>query len=350
MRAITLTYALAALTPWAMDARAQTIGPVDPGAQVNVSSSKSTTINGVSGVRVREAQGARQGYMVPDGKGGYIYYDPGKPPTPPPASRGDAEEVRLYARELASQIAMGISGQTPLSGVVSVPTAFVDQDTRAVTPFGRLLGEQMIYELSSRGFPVKEVRGNAPLSPKTKGKKAPAEAVAVLAGSYYADRDNVFVNVRLVEPSGRVLRTGSVLIPMTATMRRMLGIPDYYGFNPTPPTLIGSRDVNDPPGSGVKQPTPYTASKSKAPARRSSKSKAKAPCPPGCEPIDTAAAQPAGKAAPGKAKDLATQAAQQAVQPQQGSQQAASPQQAAPQAGPAQSASKEPAGASQPKK
>lgn len=353
MRATTLLAAIAALTPWAtpwdMDARAQTIGPVDPGAQVNVSSSKSTTINGVSGVRVREAQGAQQGYMVPDGKGGYVYYDPGKPPSPPPASRGDAEEVRLYARELASQISMGISGQTPLAGVVSVPTAFVDQDTRAVTPFGRLLGEQMIYELSSRGFPVKEVRGGAPLAQKTKGKKAPAEAVAVLAGSYYADRDNVFVNARLVEPSGRVLRTGSVLIPMTSTMRRMLGIPDYYGFNPTPPTLIGSRDVNDPPGSGVKQPAPYIpSSKAKASARKSSKAKAKAPCPPGCEPIDTASAQSEKTAGKGKAKDAATQAAQQAVQPQQGAQPAASPQQAAPQAQPAP---KEPAAApAQPKK
>jgi hypothetical protein len=345
MRAITLFAAIAALTPWAapwaMNALAQTIGPVDPGAHVNVSSPKSVTINGVSGVRVREAQGAYQGYMVPDGKGGYVHYDPGKPPTPPPASRGDAEEVRLYARELASQISMGVSGQTPLAGVVSVPTAFVDLDTRSVTPFGRLMGEQMIYELSSRGFPVKEVRGGAALSPKPKGKKAPAETVAVLAGSYYADRDNVFVNARLVEPSGRVVRTGSVLIPMTSTMRRMLGIPDYYGFNPTPPTLIGSRDVNDPPGSGVKTPAPYAPSpKTSASSGKSSKAKAKAPCPPGCEPIDTAAAQPE-KTKKGAAKDPATQAAQQAVQPQQG----------APQAQTAQPAPKEPAAATaQPKK
>lgn len=297
MRAFALIVALLSAHALAAVASAQTIGPVDPGAPMDVSASKSTTINGVSGVSVRSTPGASQGYLVPDASGGYINYAPGGPPAPQAPSRADAEEIRLYVRELASQITRGLGGDTPLTGVVSMPSAFVDQDNRSSSSFGRLVGEQMIYELNSRGFPVREARGAAPV--RAKGKKAPAEPLAVLAGSYYVDRENLFVNARLVEGSGRVLRTGSVLIPMTPTLRRMLGIPDYNGLRPTPPTMIGARDVNDPPGSGARTPTPYTPSaKKKYTAKPSAKPKAKAPCPPGCEPVDTAAKTPAKPATP----------------------------------------------------
>jgi hypothetical protein len=305
MRALALTAALATTLTLAAQAGAQTIGPVDPGAQVDVSAPKSVTVNGVSGVRVRETPGASQGYMVPDASGGYVYYAPGSPAAPTTPSREDAEEIRLYARELAAQITRGLTGDMPLVGVVSIPTAFVNQDTRDTSSFGRLMGEQMIYELGSRGFPVKEARGGAPAVARTRGKTPiPADPVAVLAGTYYVDRDNLFVNARLVQPSGNVLRAGSVLIPMTPTLRRMLGIPDPTGLHPTLPTLIGARDVNDPPGSascrtgygGDRTPVPYTPpAKKKAPAKRSAKpakKTAKAPCPPGCEPIDTSAKAP----------------------------------------------------------
>jgi hypothetical protein len=304
-----LTTALAAVLPTVPpvilaveDARAQTIGPVDPGAPVDVSAPKGVTINGVSNVRVRATPGASQGYMVPDGAGGYVNYAPGPPLPPQSPARSDAEEVRLYARELAAQVTGGMSGDMPLTGVVSVPSAFVDQDTRASSSFGRLMGEQMIYELNSRGYPVKEARGTAPIR-MAKGRKAPAEALAVLAGTYYVDRDNLFVNARLVEPSGRVLRSGSVLVPMTPTLRRMLGLPDPapYGWRPTLPTLIGSRDVNDPPcigaGMGARpvisySPSPTPVKKWRS-AKKLAKRRAKTPCPPGCEPIDTAAKTPA---------------------------------------------------------
>ena len=294
MRASIILAAFLAAATGADTARAQTMGPVDPGAQVDVSRSKSVTVNGVTGVNVRTTTGASQGYMVPDDRGGYVYYAPGFPLAQPKPSGADAEEIRLYARELASQVTRGVSGDAPLAGVVSVPSAFVNQDTRDTTSFGRLMGEQMIYELNSRGYPVKEARGAAPA--RAKGKKAPVEPLAVLAGSYYVDKDNLFVNARLVEPSGRVLRTGSVLIPMTPTLRRMLGIPDYNGLRPTPPTLIGSRDVNDPPClegssySGAKSPVPYSPTPQKrVSAKKSTKTASKKPCPPGCEPIDTAA-------------------------------------------------------------
>ena len=316
MRAlILLAAALAALGPAV--AAAQTIGPVDPGAPVDAGKSRRTTVNGVTGVPVRPAPGVNQGYMVPDADGGYIYFAPGPPLPPPKPDRVDSEEIRLYARELAAQIAGGPSGNLPLVGVVSVPTAFVNQDTRDTSSFGRLMGEQMIYELNSRGFPVKEVRGQA--APKAKGKKAPVENLAVVAGSYYADKDNLFVNARLVEPSGRVLRTASVLIPMTPTMRRMLGIPDYNGLHPTPPTLIGSRDVNDPPGGGERSPVPYSAKskakKSGAVKKSAKKTAAKPDCPPGCEPIDTAKAAPAAQTNTGATTGAATGAATGATPP-----------------------------------
>jgi len=299
MRAL-LLLAAALLAMGPALARAQTIGPVDPGAPVDAGKSRRTTVNGVTGVTVRPAPGVSQGYLVPDAEGGYIYYAPGAPLPPPKADRVDSEEIRLYARELAAQITGGISGDAPLFGVISVPTAFVNQDTRDTSSFGRLMGEQMIFELNSRGFPVKEIRGQA--APRAKGRKAPTENLAVLAGTYYVDKENLFVNARLVDPSGRVLRTGSVLIPMTATMRRMLGIPDYGGLHPTPPTLIGARNVTDPPGGCLdgRTPVPFTAYATKAPkAQKAQKAstgrkhtrkavKAKPNCPPGCEPIDTA--------------------------------------------------------------
>ncbi|WP_243310150.1 FlgO family outer membrane protein [Fundidesulfovibrio agrisoli] len=310
MRAKAFLAALATLALGAVTAAAQTAGPVDPGAEVDLSKPQGTTINGVSGVRVRSTPGASQGYLVPDASGGYVNYAPGPPLPPPSPSRADAEELRLYARELAAQITTGITGEAPLAGVSSVPSAFVDQDSRLTSSFGRLLGEQMIYEINSRGFPVKEARGNAPAA--AKGRKAPSEHLAVLAGSYYVDRDNIFVNARLVEPSGRVLRTGSVLIPMTPTLRRMLGLPEPGAMQPRLPTLIGARDVNDPPGAYGKPAAPYSPSPTKAKAKsgtsasskKASSKKAKQPCPPGCEPIDTnakAPAQPAQQAQPGQA-------------------------------------------------
>ncbi|WP_243366881.1 FlgO family outer membrane protein [Fundidesulfovibrio soli] len=308
MRATVFLAALATLALGAVTAAAQTAGPVDPGAEVELSKPQGTTINGVSGVRVRSTPGVSQGYLVPDASGGYVNYAPGPPLPPASPSRADAEELRLYARELASQITKGITGDSPLAGVSSVPSAFVDQDSRQTSSFGRLLGEQMIYEMNSRGFPVKEARGNAPAA--AKGKKGPVESLAVLAGSYYVDRDNIFVNARLVEPSGRVLRTGSVLIPMTPTLRRMLGLPEPGAMQPRLPTLIGARDVNDPPGAYGKPAAPYTPSPAKAKpgtrtgSKKASSKKPKQPCPPGCEPIDTnakAQAQPAQPAqAPGK--------------------------------------------------
>jgi len=300
MRATALLATLAALSLAAGSARAQTAGPLDPGAEMDVSAPRSTAINGVSGVRVRSTPGVSQGYMVPDASGGYVNYAPGPPLPPQSPSRADAEELRLYTRELAAQITRGITGDAPLAGVSSVPSAFVDQDTRQTSSFGRLLGEQMIYEMNSRGFPVKEARGNAPVA--SKGKKAPGENLAVLAGSYYVDRDNIFVNARLVEPSGRVLRTGSVLVPMTPTLRRMLGLSEPGAMQPRLPTIIGARDVNDPPGTWDKPAAPYSPSSSKAKsgARSTGKKvaakKAKQPCPPGCEPVDTNAKAPAPQA------------------------------------------------------
>jgi len=276
-------------------AQAQTIGPVDPGAPVDVGRAKSVTVNGVSGVTVRPAEGASQGYMVPDASGGYVYFAPGPPTGPASPDRVDAEEIRLYARELAAQITGGPSGQTPLTGLVSVPSAFVDQDSGQSSSFGRLLGEQLTYELSSRGFPVKEMRGAAGTT--ASARRAPKENLAVLAGNYYVDQKNLFVNARLVEPSGRVARTASVLIPMSPTLRRMLGIQEPGGMKLVSPTIIGARDVSEPPNCSG-QAVPYTpahkyspGAKKRPAAKRTThvrKAPAKSPCPPGCEPIDTA--------------------------------------------------------------
>jgi hypothetical protein len=146
----------------------------------------------------------------------------------------DARELKLKLRELGEQLAAGID-DCSLQGTVALPASFVNlDDFNRSSPLGRLMAEQLFYELNQRGYPVREYR--LPKSIQLKKRqgefaltraigKTPLSAGSVaVVGTYQADRDAVFVNARLVRPKdGRVLRTANIVLAANPLTRRMLG-------------------------------------------------------------------------------------------------------------------------------
>jgi len=149
-----------------------------------------------------------------------------------PAGLADARELKLKVRELAAQL---IAGMDPsLGSMVALPTSFVSQDDFSQTsPLGRFMAEQLIFEFNQRGFPIREYRlGSAITVKEGQGeflltrKVAPVSAKApntvFVVGTYFLDRQAVFVNARLVRGNGTVLRTGQVVLGNSPITRRML--------------------------------------------------------------------------------------------------------------------------------
>ncbi len=145
----------------------------------------------------------------------------------------DAQELKLKVRELADQMLATMDNST-LTGLVAMPTSFVDLDNKGQTSaFGNLIGESLIYEFNQRAFPVREYRLTGNISMKlgqgdfallrqgivsTKEKWA-----AVIVGTYYVDKEAVFVNARLVRAyDGMVLRTGQLVLVKTPVIERLV--------------------------------------------------------------------------------------------------------------------------------
>ena len=144
----------------------------------------------------------------------------------------DAHELRLKVRELASQL---LEAWTPsnLNGMVAYVTTFVPQDNmRAETNFGQYLREATMYEFNQRGFLVRDFShrdlilnedgfafGISDEKYKTSIKKNKA---ALVTGTFYRDRDYLFVNARLIRGTdGMVLRTAQTVLPVTPLVGRM---------------------------------------------------------------------------------------------------------------------------------
>ncbi len=193
-----------------------------------VGAERAVNLNGRD-VPVREALDMDVGVAVPDAADGFLWVPyPAKPVSP---GLADARELRLKVRELASQL---IANMDPaLQGVVGLPTSFVNQeDFSQSSPLGRFIAEQMFYEFNQRCFPVREYRLAKSVTVRENGKfllsrKAPAVSTAnrnlvFVVGTYFIDRQAVFVNARLVRGDGTVLRTGQVVLPSTGVTRRML--------------------------------------------------------------------------------------------------------------------------------
>ncbi|MDL2271778.1 hypothetical protein LJC23_01955 [Desulfovibrio sp. OttesenSCG-928-I05] len=188
------------------------------------------SVNGLP-VGIYEIDGRNMGFAVPDGGGGVTWVP--APSSSPSAGYMEARELRLKVRELTEQLIAGMS--IPAKGTVALPTSFVHQDDFTQTSsLGRFVAEQLFHEFTQRGFPVREYRlgsmvrvkegqGEFLLSRDVADISAKNSGLVFVVGTYYVDRDAVFMNARLIRGTdGGVLRTAQLIIPANAMARRML--------------------------------------------------------------------------------------------------------------------------------
>lgn len=218
--------------------------PVDPGGALSTRSHGSvTTGDGQHSLSVEKDN--ELGLLVPDFSGNYVLVPGGPRPAPDPAMV-QAQELRLKVRELAAQLLDTWPGQ-PLTGVVALPTTFVSLDNfQQTSGLGRYMAEALFYEFNTRGFATREYRTNGTihltpgqgeftLSRALPDVKISSDWGALVVGTYYRDKDAVFVNARLVRPSdGLVLRAAQIVLPMNSLVARMSAQP------PRPPFTSGS--------------------------------------------------------------------------------------------------------------
>ena len=195
-----------------------------------VTENGSATMNGQR-LTVREQVRPDVGFGITDGQGGMIYVP--APAQPPSAGYSDARELRLKVRELADQL---IAGMGPAAkGAVALPVSFVNQeDFTQSSALGRFMAEQLMYEFNQRGFPVHEYRMNNSIHSKelegefvlsrSQGPVSIRKAgTVVVAGTYYSDRQAIFINARLIRGTdGHVLRSAQLAFAQSPLTRRML--------------------------------------------------------------------------------------------------------------------------------
>jgi hypothetical protein len=152
-------------------------------------------------------------------------------PAPAPGYTS-ARELKLKVRELADQLVAEMRDHS-LQGTVALPVSFVNLDDFGETSsFGRLIAEQLYFELNQRGYPVREYRLDNSVSmsrregefflSRERGPVAPRSSVVVV-GTYARSPGAVFVNARLVRPGdGRVLRTADMVIEVDDTVAALL--------------------------------------------------------------------------------------------------------------------------------
>jgi hypothetical protein len=152
----------------------------------------------------------------------------------------DARELKLKVRELAEQLVADMR-DCSLQGFVALPTSFVDlNDFRRTSAFGRLMAEQLFYELNQRGYPVREYRHPGVLRGKPGGGEyalsrelgalSTKSGAVVIVGTYSSAGNAVFVNARLVHPGdGRVLRTANLVLQANPTVKRLIAATSIGG-------------------------------------------------------------------------------------------------------------------------
>jgi TolB-like protein len=139
---------------------------------------------------------------------------------------------RFKTSYLADQIHAYFRGN--ISGPIAV-TTFVDiDDLYKTSSFGRILAEQLLSELSMRGYNVIEIRhsevlqinyntGEFGLSREPSLLKNNRDVSAIVVGTYSSSPMRVYVNARIIDPtSSMILSAGSVEMPLTEEINRML--------------------------------------------------------------------------------------------------------------------------------
>ncbi len=205
----------------------------DPGAGVSASKDGQIFVDGRP-YALRSSGAVHSGMFVPDGRGGYVWLGSGdKPPMPDPVLE-QARELRLRIRELADQLLAG-DGAAGLRGMIALPASFVSQDDlERSSSFGRLVAEQMFHEFTRRGVAVREYRalttletrpgnGDFALTRDPLRLAEPPAGALVVAGTYYHDNSNVFVNARVYRATDHlVLRTAQIVLQQSDMTRTML--------------------------------------------------------------------------------------------------------------------------------
>ncbi len=205
---------------------------LDPGAPMKTSGPFQGNVKGKQ-VPVYPQNTQHAGVLVPDGRGGYVWTGAHKPIEMPPTGEAAGRELKLKVRELADQL-LSIESTTSLAGAIALPTTFVHQDDfQSSSSFGRYIAEQLFYEFNQRGMPVREYRVGAELVSRPRqgdfflSRNAGnivmnSRRAAVVVGTYYHDRYNVYVNARLINGvTGMVLRTANVVFPQNQVTRGM---------------------------------------------------------------------------------------------------------------------------------
>ncbi len=156
----------------------------------------------------------------------------------------NAHELRLKARELASQLLETWYPENIKGMVAYITTLTPQDDMRAETDLGQYLRQAFMYEFNQRGFAVRDFsardliineNGNAyGISDGTYKVSVLKNKAALVTGTFYRDEEYIFINVRLIRGSdGMVLRTAQTVMPVTPIVGRMTKVKP----KPLPPVL-----------------------------------------------------------------------------------------------------------------
>ena len=179
----------------------------------------------------------------------------------PSAEYLDAHELRLKVRELTSQL-LETWGYSGVKDMVAYITTFTPQhDLTMPTPFGQYLRDAFTYEFNNRGFPVRDFSARDLIineagfaygvSNGTYKTPAISKDAAIITGTFYRDKDYLFMNVRLVRGyDGMVLRTAQTVFPVTPLLGRMTD--RDYRPPPPPKPVLSSGGLKIVAGKGVK--------------------------------------------------------------------------------------------------
>lgn len=168
----------------------------------------------------------------------------------------EGREFRLKARELADRLLEAneeaVSGRT----ILAASFVSVDQFDRS-SSFGKLVSEMLVSEFNRRGLRVREYRtrsapepvpgsGEFILTREPAARPALGAGDLVLAGTYYSDEANVFVNARLFDAvDGMVLSASSMVLPQSETTRTMLARGSGMRMQPAETGIRAFSDMTD---------------------------------------------------------------------------------------------------------
>ncbi|MEZ4753592.1 MAG: FlgO family outer membrane protein [Bdellovibrionota bacterium] len=149
-----------------------------------------------------------------------------------PEDEPDQTIGRFKSSYIVTQIDNYYRGTNP--GPIGVTTFVNIDDLNSTSTFGRMYGEQVMSELSMRGFDVVELRhadalhflsssGEFALSRDVASVRRARDLGGIVAGTYVVSPDRVYVNARLIDPATSiVLSAGSVEMNKTKELAKML--------------------------------------------------------------------------------------------------------------------------------